>query len=330
MRFLAVLVAACLFVAIAAAAQQSPCTQRTIPVSAVTQAGQLVTGLTAANFTAKFDGKPVTVSSVTLPKSPPTVLILLDTSGSMETFPRQLNGEIDLVESFISRLPLSVPIGLTTVGDKAISRIAPTTNRPAFRRELEDLRAAGKIIGPKGKTPLWDAILSIITPAGKLDSGDVIYAITDGADSTSHAEVRKAQDALLAARVRVFGALWREAPGVGMEFRPNIIQASGGDAFDVPGPDAYAPGSLADLNLPTLAMHSQQFLLAREPFLLSLQAQEIVNYYDVALSLPAQVRKRSRLQLTLAGMEKSAASHPILRYPQQLMPCDSAGSTRTR
>jgi hypothetical protein len=95
--------------ALCVAAQQPPCSQRTTPVSVMNQAGQPVTGLTSANFTGKFNGRPLHISSVTPSKSPPAVLILLDTSGSMVNFPGGLKGELDLVDLLLAQFPADVP-----------------------------------------------------------------------------------------------------------------------------------------------------------------------------------------------------------------------------
>jgi hypothetical protein len=206
-RFLAVLVAACLFVAIAAAAQQPPCTPRTIPVSVATQAGQPVTGLTAANFTAKFDGRPLLISSVTAPKSPPTVLILLDVSNSMRYFPGGLEGELRLAELLVLRLPSDIPAGLALLRERVVLAAAPKTDRNSFNQAIERIRADSKVTKARGATALWDALLAALNLSGQLGAGDVIYVVTDGVDNSSHATMVQAQQAALGAGVRIFAAL---------------------------------------------------------------------------------------------------------------------------
>jgi hypothetical protein len=304
-RFLAVLVAACLFVAIAAAAQQPPCTQRTIPVSVVTQAGQPVTGLTAANFTAKFDGRPLLISSVTAPKSPPTVLILLDVSNSMRYFPGGLEGELRLAELLVLRLPSDIPAGLALLRERVVLAAAPKTDRNSFNQAIERIRADSKVTKARGATALWDALLAALNLSGQLGAGDVIYVVTDGVDNSSHATMVQAQQAALGAGVRIFAALLGQR---GFErkyaspFERDMSDTSGGDVLDIPDSQKEWPDAVG------------------------LQSVEIANPYDLTLELSASPQKARDLHLNLTDLDKSAAKHPILRYPQQLVPCPSPRS----
>jgi hypothetical protein len=305
LAFTAALSISFLPLASAAAAQQAqPCTQRTIPISVITQQGQPVTGLTAANFTAKFDGKPVTVSSVALPKSPPTVLILLDVSGSMHDFPDGLSGELNLADLVVSKLPAGTPVGLALARERTVLAVAPTPDRARFEQAIAAVRADSRVTLPQGATALGDALVTGITISKQLEAGDVKFVVTDGEDTASHTTLREAVQSILAARVRIFAAV-RQYSGASARYRTKaeefglaVGEASGGDAFEVPNSRKEWPAAVA------------------------FQAQEITNFYRITLALPAPVEKPQSLKLDLTGLDKHSAKHFILRYPQQLVPCE--------
>lgn len=286
--------------ALTAQTQPNSCTQRTIPVSIVTESGEPVTDLTAANFAAKFDGKPVPVTSVTSEHPRAAILILLDVSGSMKEFSGSLGGELDILDTVVSQVPPDTPVGIATFSDEFAERIAPTVNRAGVQQEMNNLWKNRKSVGPKGKTAMSDAILRAIDVLQGLPRGSVLYLITDGTDTSSRSDLGEAQSALLSAAVRAF-AMIIGAPGPITEDPTrnfvSLIAATGGDAFYAGGGGAGLNGALESSTHSPFSADSWKRQISR---MFSFQLVEIANYYDASISLTGQAKKGDILALDTA------------------------------
>lgn len=167
---------------IAALGQQRPIFQtaaRTVPVYAtVTDAtGRLIPDLEQADFEILDNGRPVTISLFENAIQPITVVVMLDTSGSMTM-------NLDLLKQaatqFVIRLLPTDRARVGSFSDKI--RIAPadfTNDRDALMRILRDDIQFGN------PTALWDATWAGMEALRDIQGRRVVLVFTDGADTYS-------------------------------------------------------------------------------------------------------------------------------------------------
>lgn len=278
--------------------QQAPCTRREIPVSVVSHAGQPVSGLTPAAISAKVGGKPVQISSVSPPNSPPAVLLLLDTSGSMRDFPGGPKAEADFAESLVSQLPATTPVELAIFGRDFLPVMAPTVDRSSLHVAFEHIRDEwARVSPPYGATALNEALLECLSPRFNLKPGDVIFVVTDGMDNASSSKMARARAAFLLAGIRVFSAISSESHGMKRvhdpEFVHDIVESSGGESIDIPISPTEWKAALA----PSVSAMTDCWLLT--------------------VDLPANMTGPQKFQLQITDK----TIHAGLRYPRQAFPC---------
>lgn len=178
----------------AAAAQQQPTFRsgtRTVPIYATVTdaAGRLVPDLARDDFEVWDNGKKMDLAVFENAIQPITVVVMLDTSGSMTM-------NLDLLKQaatqFVIRLLPTDRARIGTFSDKI--RIAPK----AFTNDRDDLiRILRDDIAYGNPTRLWDATDEGMTALTDLDGRRVVLVFTDGADNFSR---RKEGDVLQRAR----------------------------------------------------------------------------------------------------------------------------------
>src|SRR5215472_14312092 len=92
-------------------AQQSACLERTIPVSISSNDGSPAPELTTTKLEGTYDKKLVVVKSVEIETNRPKIILLVDTSGSIQLHEDAL---IDAAEAVMSKLPPDAKIGLAS------------------------------------------------------------------------------------------------------------------------------------------------------------------------------------------------------------------------
>ena len=215
-------------------AQQQPTFRagaQTVPIYATVldSNGRLVPDLEQEHFEILDNGKPVTINIFKSDVQPITVVVMLDTSGSMTM-------NLDLLkiaaEQFVLRL---LPEDRAKIGSFSdLIRISPkfTNNRDDLVRVLrEDIRFGNP-------TRLWDAIdesmSTLETEAGRR----VVLVFTDGADSVS--KNRSFADVLNRARTGEFMiyAIGLQSQMQGMVTKPDsnlrkLAEETGGGYFEL-------------------------------------------------------------------------------------------------
>jgi len=163
------------------------------------------TTLDPASLRVTLDGTPVeataraaagAASTTALP--PRTVLVVLDTSGSMA------GGGLETARQpatdFARLLPADVRVGLVTFAGRPRLAVAPTTDRGAVAAALAATRAAGG-------TALYDAVSTGLTTLdrGHAPAGSVrhLVVLSDGKDTASRGSLDSVLSRLRAARMPV-------------------------------------------------------------------------------------------------------------------------------
>ena len=191
-------------------------------------AGRLVPDLAREDFEIYDDGKkqPLTVFKTDV--QPVSVVVMLDTSGSM-------TGNIELVknaaEKFVIRL---LPIDRARVG----SFSDKITISPTFTSDRDDLiRYLHEDIDYGNPTRLWDAIDKSMTALSHEPNRRVVLVFTDGDDSDSHLSLDDVMHRAQSEDLMIYGIGFRSNVG-GNITRPDpglkkIATETGGGYFEL-------------------------------------------------------------------------------------------------
>ncbi|MGZ4632260.1 MAG: VWA domain-containing protein, partial [Actinomycetes bacterium] len=142
------------------------------------------------------DGTPVTATidsstSSAAPGPRRVAMLVVDTSGSMAGAP--LAAAKQAANTFLSRVPADVKVGVVSFADTARLAVPPTTDRARVRSDIAALAAVGS-------TTLYDAMRLALTQLGP--GGErLLVVLSDGADTSSRTTL-----AAVTALVRQSGA----------------------------------------------------------------------------------------------------------------------------
>ncbi len=152
--------------------------QRSLDASLSVQGLPVGAGIDAASVSATVAGRPVPVTvDVTSASSTaaPRVLVVVDTSGSMEGAP--MAEAKQAVSQFVADAPRDVEIGLLRFSSSPELLVQPTTSRSPVLGAAAGLRA-------QGETALYDAVTAGLSALGT--EGDRrLVVLSDGADTRS-------------------------------------------------------------------------------------------------------------------------------------------------
>jgi VWFA-related protein len=135
-----------------------------------------VAGLAARNFKVTDNGVVQDVDSVTLDRVPLSVMLVLDTSGSVAG--EELTHLIDAGQQLVRALHGDDQAGLVTFSQQVLVNVPPTSDHASVSRALGGLRGFGA-------TSLNDAIHVAMNLRPTDASRPVIIVFTDGADNLS-------------------------------------------------------------------------------------------------------------------------------------------------
>ena len=161
----------------------------------VTRGREAVSGLTADDFTLLDNGVPQEVAVVLVEEVPVTLLLVLDTSGSVRGAPlRQLRAA---AEAAGEALGPDDRVGLVTFSDKLRLAVAPAP--PAGLPDALDRVRAG------GATALYDAVFAALALRERTAGRTVALVFSDGYDTASWLDPRDVLDAARRSDVVVYG-----------------------------------------------------------------------------------------------------------------------------
>lgn len=226
------------------AAQQAPPQEQQAPIfragtkvvalytTVIDSNGRLVSGLGKEDFEVLDNGKPQQISVFSREIEPITVVVMLDTSGSM-------TDNIDLVkagaEQFFLRL---LPKDRGQIGDfnDKIQLLSGVTG------DRDELVAALRDVDFGYPTRLWDAVDAGLDSLKGLEGRRVVLVFTDGGDNSSKVSFGATLDRARNEEVMVYGiGLQGEEPGPNgrpMRTRPDralrkLAEETGGGYFEL-------------------------------------------------------------------------------------------------
>lgn len=305
--------------------------RRTMVVSALTQKGELVNGLTPEFFAANFRGRPVTIESATYDTAPRRVVLLLDTSGSMRDS-REV--QLTLADYLLAWTSPATSVALLTFGNGVRDRLPLATDRAPARAELQKLRSLPKTppMGSNytGKTALWIGIQEALQLLDPPQAGDAICLISDGGDNASRGRDRVVRRRLAESGVRVFSVLVTLPPSTrirspgeadGPEVLRELSLDTGGDGV------GYLADALDWQGTKWAAEHGEAAGKKSAALLapLAAVAREINAFYRLEIKLPKPVDKPRDWHLKLVDPQTGKTDRLLLlRYPIRLMPAGPA------
>lgn len=207
---------------------------RTVPLytTVIDETGRLVPDLQRDEFEILDNGvvQPITLFANEIQKI--TVVVMLDTSGSM-TF--QMDNLKEGAEQFALRLLPGDKARIGSFSDKII--ITP----PEFTGNRDELiRAIRNDIQFGNPTALWDATDRSMDAMEGLDGRRVVLLFTDGDDNISRKSLKDVQNRALASEFMIYGIGLRGTPGGGITQKPDpglrkIAEETGGGYFELKG-----------------------------------------------------------------------------------------------
>jgi tight adherence protein B len=193
------------------------------------------TGLAGVDYTADGfevleNGEPVDSSVERIPTNTLEVILVFDTSGSMQGAP--LAAAKDAAEEFLDVMPPEVRVGIVGFGPSPALLAAPTADRATLAAQLGNLTA-------DGETALYDAVLQATSQFSPEVSDRAVVLLSDGGDTASAADLRQAEAAAGSATVNVIELVTPESNRAALE---QLATAGGGTVSS-----ASDPAALADL-----------------------------------------------------------------------------------
>lgn len=207
---------------------------RTVPLylTVTDSTGRLVPDLQRDEFEILDNGVPTPTTLFVNEIQKITVVVMLDTSGSM-TF--QLDNLKEGAEQFMLRLLPGDKARVGSFSDKII--ITP----PMFSENRDELiRAVRNDIQFGNPTALWDATWRSMDAMEGLDGRRVVLLFTDGDDNYSKKSLKDCQQRALNEEFMIYGIGLRGTPGGGITQKPDaglrkIAEETGGGYFELKG-----------------------------------------------------------------------------------------------
>lgn len=162
----------------------------------VTRGREVVSGLTADDFTVLDNGVRQDVAVVLVEEVPITLLLVLDTSGSVRGAPlRQLRAA---AEAAGEALRPDDRVGLVTFSDKLRLAVEPPAPPADLPRALDRVRAGGA-------TALYDATFAALAQRERTVGRTVVLVFSDGYDTASWLDPLDVLDTARRSDVVVYG-----------------------------------------------------------------------------------------------------------------------------
>ena len=275
-------------------AQTAPCFRRSVSVNILMPQGTLVPELTAGELTAKLDKQHVKILSV-LPDDPPhRIIVLLDSSGSVLSNPFVWQAYLAMARNLVKDLPEGTTATLVVFADVIDMVIPVTHDRAKLDTQFKTLEAGWGYFRKPRATALWDAMKGASEMFGTPRQGDVLYALSDGGDNTSHIRFRDVENTfrskpikLLLISVRVTAPLRAEAEA--LQRLQNLAMETGGATAEISG----------KLKLQSLS-------------------QSIPRSYRMEIEVPPQLKNAEKSTVTVAGTTIEGTD---VKYSSRLAPC---------
>jgi hypothetical protein len=302
-------------------AHEAPCLRRTVAVNVVDEKGNPVPGFTAADFRAKFRGKPVKILSATLDQQPRRIVVLLDTRSS--PFESESNGIVgvhEVIRGLISAAAPATSFALVTFPRNFRNPTEFSIDGKELEEQIEIIRTEKKrkALG-KSEITLWNSILAVVSSLDPPHPGDTIFLVSAGMPGGSKKTLQQVLSGLLNAGIRLFvyapignvGSQLSEEQEVALNNIKEPVEATGGNL----------------VRTAEVVFHTQPpappLLTIPEEVRLELAGiyAQMNKFYALRLELSEEVEKMRGWELKFADEKAATKKHWTLYYQRKIAPC---------
>ena len=230
----------------------------------------------------------------------PRVVLLLDTSGSMQSdFGPKWKHALIAAEFALEAIPVNSQVALVTFD------IRTQMSSFASREEAQKKLLALKDNQPRGRTAIYNAVQDSLSLFGDPTFGDAIYIVSDGGDDYGKEDRKEVTDAVLQRGIRVFAFIVQD-PRLPMTLE-----------------ERYGPSGLYEFVKSTGGSYQSpqitQEWIASKQRLDSIQMlrSQLQSPYKLEIQMAAAPSKAVKLQI------KSNSKEIELSYPQRIEPCST-------
>jgi Ca-activated chloride channel family protein len=139
---------------------------------------------------------------VQVPKEAATIMLVIDTSASMEATdvaPSRLDAAIEAAQSFVDQLPPQLEVGLVSFDRFARVEVPPTTDHLAVHEAIDDLRLGPGTAAGDALAAALDAIEAAAAASGATptpeDGGAAVVLLSDGVTTVGRPVTEAAEQA---------------------------------------------------------------------------------------------------------------------------------------
>jgi hypothetical protein len=280
----------------------SDCSAATILLNAFDRNLNVERDVPAEDIKVEVDGKQAPILSLSLDTHPRRIVLMVDSSGSLEASPQQSGWGIALPAAAYaaSVVPESASSELITFSDKLRRESGDFENRKVVQARIFDL-AKRK---PNGGTSLFDSVHQVLTEFKELHFGDAIYIVTDGGDNNSRISRANVAKELISRGIRVFVFLVQQ--------RPPVTEEEKSGASDMYGFAESTGGAVVRMTLADVAGREQLDNLAPQI------VAQVEGVYRLELGI-SEVKRTSQRRRRIDRDRKRSTRNTV--YSQQIVPC---------
>lgn len=289
---------------LACSAVANECSGPSILLNAFDRNFNIQRDLRAEDVKVEVDRKQAPILSLSFDTNPRRIVLMVDTSGSMEASPQKHGWGIGLPAAAyaVEVVPASAASELVTFSD-------------TLRREssdFEDLKLVGARVldlakrQPKGRTSLFDSIEQVVIEFKELHFGDAIYVVTDGGDNRSTVSLPKLKEELISRGIRVF--LFLVARG-GPRTEEEMSGAAEMDGF------AESTGGVVVRFPAEIAGSERAELNKLAPRIVA----QVEGVYRLELGI-SEVERTARVKVAFVDRDRTRNTRNIA-FSQQIVPC---------
>jgi len=281
------------------------CSPPSILLNAFDSTFKIQQDLRAEDIRVEIDRKQAQILSLSLDTHPRRIVLMVDSSGSMEASPQKTGWGITLPAAAyaVDVLPASASPALVTFSDKLRLESSDFENRKLVGARVLHLAKRQ----PRGPTSLFDSIDQVLVEFKELHFGDAIYVVTDGGDNKSKISLPKLEEELISRGVRVFVFLVVRARSRTEE---EISGASQMDGFA-----ESTGGDVVRISSAEIAGNERAQLDKLAPRIVG----QVEGVYRLELDL-SEVGRAARVKVAFVDRDRIRNTRNIA-YSHQIVPC---------
>jgi VWA domain containing CoxE-like protein len=285
------------------------CAPPTILVTAVDGNFRVEPNLQANDLLVEVQRKQVQVLSVSHDSHPRRIVLMVDSSGSMEASQQRSGWGITLPAAAyaVDVVPASASAALVTFSHKPQRESSSFEDRKAVGARVLDLKRRQ----PQGGTKLFDSIHQVLNDFTELGIGDAIYLVTDAGENKSKTSLAQIRQELISRGIRIFIFL------VQRNEKQSEEEIRGGPQMEDLA--EFTGGEVVRISLTEIAGSNR----AQLNKLAARIVDQVENVDLLQLGVPA-VESATRVRVSFVDRNRGGSSN--IAYSHQIAPCSPTRS----